>query len=74
MPIKSPNVTLGIIPAQQSAGVVDQRVLIVGQTLSGSATAGELQRDFPDDGSEDSSFGIRSHIAGLVRRFKKVNK
>jgi phage tail sheath gpL-like len=75
MPIDLPKTTLSIIPAQQLAGVTEQRVLIPGQMLAGgSATPGELIRDFPNDGSEDTLFDANSHIAGMVRAFKALNK
>lgn len=75
MPINFPSATFQIIPAAQLAGVVDQRVLIVGQKLSGgTAPAGTLIRDFPSDGSEDALFDQNSHIAALVRAFKVENK
>ncbi len=74
MPIDFPQVTLSIIPAIQLAGVTDQRVLIPGQMISGTATPGDLIRDFPNDGSEDSEFGQASHIASMVRAFKVENK
>jgi phage tail sheath gpL-like len=75
MPIDMPKTTLSIIPAQQLAGVTEQRVLIVGQMLAGgTATAGELQRDIGNDGSEDALFDENSHIAGMIAAFKKLNK
>jgi len=75
MPVDLPQVTFSIIPAQQLAGVTAQRVLIVGQMLAaGTATAGQLYRDFPNDGSEDTLFGAGSHIAGMIRAFKAINK
>ena len=75
MPISEPNVTLQIIPAAQLAGVTEQKVLLVGQMLSGgTATAGYLLQEFPNDGTEDALFGKRSHIAGMVRNFKRENK
>lgn len=75
MPIDNPKVSLSIIPAQQLAGVTEQRVLIVGQMLAaGTAVSGELQRDIPNDGSEDTLFGANSHIAGMIRAFKSINK
>ena len=75
MPESNPQVTLSIIRAQQLAGVTEQRVLIVGQMLAaGTATGGALIQDFPNDGSEDTLFGRSSHLAGLVRAFKKENK
>lgn len=73
--ISEPEVTLSIIPAAQLAGVQEQKVLIVGQMLSGgTATAGALIQDHPDDATEDALFGQRSHVAGLVREFKKLNQ
>jgi len=73
--IKFPSVTFSIVPAQQLAGTTAQRVLIVGQKLStGSATDGAVYRDFGNDGSEDGLFDKTSHIAGLVRSFKEINK
>lgn len=75
MPISRPSVTFNIIPANQLAGVTGQKTLIVGQMLSGgTATAGELIQDHPDDGSEDTLFGAKSHLAGMVRAFKRENK
>lgn len=75
MPISEPSVTFNIIPASQIAGVQEQKTLIVGQMLAaGTATAGELIQDHPSDRSEDTLFGRRSHLAGMVRAFKRDNK
>lgn len=73
--ISLPETTLSIIPAAQLASVQEHKVLIVGQMLAaGTATAGALIQDHPNDGIEDALFGQTSHIAGLVREFKKLNK
>lgn len=70
-----PNVTLNIIPADQISGVADHRALIVGQMIStGSATAGELQREIGNTNEEDALFDATSHIAGMIRDFKVENK
>lgn len=75
MPISEPSVTFNIIPASQLAGVTAQKTLIVGQMLgAGTATAGDLIQDHPDDGSENTLFGQASHLAGMVRAFKRENK
>lgn len=74
MPISEPSVTFNIIPASQLAGVSAQKTLIVGQQLSGTATAGVLYQDIQNDGSEDTYFGQRSHLAGMIRVFKRENK
>jgi phage tail sheath gpL-like len=74
MSILEPRQNWSIIPASQIAGLLEQRVLIVGQMLTtGTATEKELIQDHPNDGSENTLFGRSSHIAGLVRDFKKIN-
>jgi phage tail sheath gpL-like len=73
--IINPKTTFSIIPAEQIVRLGEQKVLIVGQKLaSGTAPAGELVEDIPNDGSEDTLFGAKSHIAGMVRAFKRDNK
>lgn len=75
MSIKNPKVTISIIPAAQLAGVTEQKVLMVGQMLAGgTATGGDLIQDIGNDGSEDTLFSARAHVAGLVRAFKVENK
>ena len=75
MSIKKPETTISIIPAAQIAAVTAQKILIVGQMLAaGTATAGVLYQDIGNDGSEDTLFGARSHVAGLVRAAKVENK
>lgn len=74
MAILEPRQSWSIIPAQQLAGLLEQRVLIVGQTtLTGTVTGNTFIQDHPNDGSENTLFGQRSHLAGLVRDFKKIN-
>lgn len=75
MSVDLPAITFSIIPAKQLAGVTEQRALIVAQMLAaGTATAGVVIRDFPNDGSEDSLFGQTSAIADEIREFKKINQ
>lgn len=75
MHISEPSVTFNIIPASELASVQEQKVLIVGQMLAaGTATSGDLIQDHPNDSSEDTLFGQNSHIAGMVREFKKLNR
>jgi phage tail sheath gpL-like len=74
MPILSPNTTFQITRAAALAGILDQRVLLVGQMLAGgTATTDVLIQDIPNDSSENTLFGRRSHLAGLVRAFKVEN-
>lgn len=75
MPILQPSQTWQIVPAQQLAGLLEQKVLFVGQmTSAGTATSGDLVTDIGDDGEEDTLFGTRSHLAGMIREFKKLNE
>lgn len=74
MSILEPRQSWTLVPASQVAGLLDQRVLIVGQKLAaGTATPGNLIQNHPNDDSENTLFGRTSHLAGLVRDFKKIN-
>lgn len=72
--IGEPTVTLDILRAGEVVGIQGQRVLIVGQMLTGTATPGDLYQNIPNDSSEDDLFGAGSHIAGMIRTFKQLNK
>ena len=72
--VANPRVTLNIVPRDQRLGLEDQRVLIVGQKLSGTAAAG-LNRDVPRTDAEiNELFGARSHLSLMCRAFRRVNK
>lgn len=74
MPILSPKTSLSIIRAQTTQGLSEQRVLLIGQMLSGTATAGALTSDVPNsEASIGALFGAKSHIASLCKKFKAVN-
>jgi phage tail sheath gpL-like len=72
--ILEPKVNFEILPAEQIAGVQEQKVLIIGQMLTGTATPGELVTDIANNNAENALFGMKSHIASLVRDFKVENK
>lgn len=73
--IGKPSVSLSIIPAAQLVGVQEQKVLMLGQMLeAGTAIAGDLIQDHGNDGTENTLFGQSSHLAGMIREFKKMNK
>lgn len=75
MPIKMPRVNINIIPSYQALqSNHEQKILIVGQmTSAGSATAGHLYSSIANDGSQDSLFGAKSMLAGMIREFQKIN-
>lgn len=74
--IEQPTKIMNIVPEQ---GITSQlgahRVLIVGRMLTGTAAADELYIDVPSSASEiNALFGKTSHIAGLLRDFRAINK
>lgn len=73
--VSNPRVTLNLVTRDQLLGLEDQRVLIVGQMLTGTATAGELVRDLPRTNAEiNALFGAGSHVAMMARTFRRRNK
>lgn len=73
--VKRPKITFSVIGAEVEVGAAPQQVLVVGQKLAaGAAVAGQLVQSIQNDGSEDTYFGEKSMLAGMVRKFKKVNK
>lgn len=72
--INQPRTTVNIVNASQAVGNTGQRVLLIGQMLSGSATPGALVQQIGNDNSEDALFGARSQLAGAVRAYKRINK
>jgi phage tail sheath gpL-like len=72
--ISQPEVNISIISAALNVGLTEQKVLFVGQMLSGTATAGTLVQNIGADGEEDALFGSKSHIAGMIRAARKINK
>jgi len=71
----NPSVTFNILTPATIAEITPQKVLIVGQLLAGgTAVSGELQKEIGNDGEENGLFGGRSHIAGMIREFKRINQ
>ncbi len=73
MIISQPDITLNILPAQRDIDNTTHRVLIVGQMLSGTATSGAVNVNVGNDHEEDALFGRASHVAALVRQFRRIN-
>lgn len=73
--VANPRVTLNNISPQIRQGPDDQRVLIVAQMTSGSATPGVIDIDMPRSDAEiNERYGADSHAAFLARWFRKINK
>lgn len=72
--ISRPKVSISIVPAQTTISNKPQRVLFVGQKLSGgTATAGQLIKNIQNDNSWDTLFGARSMLAGMIRAARREN-
>lgn len=74
--ISQPQNQFNIVPERGITAELDaHRVLIVGRMLTGTATADELYTDVPSSASDiNALFGEKSHIAGMLRDFRDVNK
>lgn len=72
--ISRPSVTVQKVPGQLEQSLATQKVLFIGQKLTGTAAAGQLVSSIGNNGEEDALFGANSQLAGAVRAFKKINK
>ena len=72
--IMQPKVNVTIVPASEEAANTAQKILIVGQMLTGTATAGALVENIANGGAEDALFGAKSMLATLVRENKRRNQ
>lgn len=71
--IIQPNVNIDIT-GQPTPSNVPQKVLFVGQMLSGTATSGNLVQNIGVSGEENALFGRASFLAGMIRAARKINK
>ncbi len=75
MLISQPDITFSILPAQRDVNNLPHRVLFVGQKVSGgTATAGAVTQDIGNDSEWDTLFGATSHIASMIRNFRRINQ
>jgi len=72
--IRQPRTNFTIVPAAAEVQNTAQKILIVGQMLTGTATAGTLVENIANGGAEDALFGAKSMMAGLIRACKSRNK
>ncbi len=73
MRISLPSVSLDIKGAASTINNASPRVLIIGQMLTGTATASTLTTNIGNNGEENALFGTRSHVANMVRHFRRLN-
>ncbi|MEE9159930.1 MAG: hypothetical protein V3U60_16285 [Gammaproteobacteria bacterium] len=69
--ISKPDVTLQVIGAQDISGVADQKILLIGQQTAAAVASGTLVENVLSQDT-DTLFGVRSHVAGMVRSVKRV--
>jgi phage tail sheath gpL-like len=74
MGIINPKVSIQILPAFQTVQNDAQKILIIGQQTSGTATSGVLEQNIGNQNEQDTLFGQDSMIAAMIRRVKEVNK
>ena len=71
--VKQPDVTFQVVAGRTTVSLAERKILVVGQMLAGSATAGQLQTNIQNDNSWDTLFGERSMIAAMIRAVRSVN-
>lgn len=74
MTISQPDVTVNILPAQEQISNEPQRVLLTGVFGTFAGTAGALIENFPNDSSENATFGENSELALMIKAYKSINQ
>ena len=72
--VMQPKVNVNIVPSSEEAENTGQKILFVGQMLTGTATAGALVENVANGGAEDALFGATSMLATLIRANKVRNQ
>lgn len=70
----NPFTSVNIVNASLEVSNDDQRILFVGQQVSGTAVSGELTENILDDNAWDALYGPKSQIAGMIRAARSINK
>ena len=73
MTASNPKTTFTIVAANTVVENAEQKVLLVGQMISGTATPGALVTNIQNESSENDLFGRQSQLAEMVRAFKRIN-
>lgn len=72
--VRNPKVTLNLVSRDQTVGLEEHRVLIVGQKLAAGTAVAGLNANLPRTAGEiNTLFGARSHLALMCRKFRAVN-
>jgi phage tail sheath gpL-like len=71
--VSQPSVSFTLVSADQDQSNAPQKVLMVGQMISGtSAGSGAWEQNLGNAGEENALFGRTSQLAGAVRAFKSI--
>ena len=71
--VSQPSVSFSLVSADQQVPNAPQKVLMVGQMISGtSAGAGAWEKNIGNEGEENALFGRTSQLAQGIRGFKKI--
>ena len=73
MTIRVPKTTVNILPANQPINNQQQKILMVGQMTTGTATSGNLYQNILNDKSWDTLFGEDSMLSAMIRAAKLIN-
>lgn len=72
--ISEPVVTISKLPSTEAQSTAPRRILFVGgKVAAGSATSGQLYAEIDNTSQEDTLFGAKSMLAGMIREAKKIN-
>ena len=71
--ISLPAVNFNIVAGAIDVANAPQKVLLIGQGVSGSVAAGSLTSRIGNASEEDTFFGRRTMIATMVREFRRIN-
>ena len=74
--VSQPSVSFSLVSADSEVANAAQRVLVVGSYITGdkdaSVSAGDWIQKLGNAGEENALFGRTSHLAGMIRAFKRV--
>jgi phage tail sheath gpL-like len=70
--ISQPSVSLTLVSADLEVANKAQKMLLVGQFIAGTVTAGTLVEDIGNSGEENDLFQRDSHLAEMVRAMKRI--
>lgn len=74
MSLSNPKIDYSILPAFVTAQNEAQKILVIGQMKTGTATPGVVVESIGNANEQDALFGANSMVATMARAIKRVNK